>query len=175
MNRILVIGSAGAGKSTLSTELSKSLDLPIIHLDRYYWKPNWIPTPDEEWDHFIEEASNQEQWIMDGNYSRTLHLRLNRADAIIFLDMPRILCIYRIIKRRIKYHGKTRPDLNKECPEKLDWTFLLWVWNYKKRSRPRIINILESVKEQKQVVILRSRKQVNEFVNRIKNNGIICS
>jgi adenylate kinase family enzyme len=169
MNRILVIGSAGSGKSTISQELSKTTDLPIIHLDRYYWKPNWVPTPSEEWDHFVEEAANQEQWIMDGNYSRTLDLRLKRADAIIFLDMPRILCIYRIIKRRIKYHGKTRPDLNEECPEKLDWAFFVWVWNYKKRSRTKIMKKIETVKDQKQVIILRTRKKVNEFLDRIKS------
>jgi adenylate kinase family enzyme len=170
MNRILVIGSAGSGKSTFSQELSKAMNLPVIHLDRYYWKPNWVPTPNEEWDHFVEEAANQEQWIMDGNYSRTLAIRLKRADTIIFLDMPRTLCIYRIIKRRIKYHGKTRPDLNEECPEKLDWSFIMWVWNYKKRSRTKTMNTLDGVKDQKQIIILTTRKQVNDFLNRIKSN-----
>ncbi|TJY43851.1 DNA topology modulation protein [Cohnella pontilimi] len=171
MNRILVIGSAGSGKSTLSQELNKATNLPIIHLDRYYWKPSWVPTPNEEWDHFVEEAAKQERWIIDGNYSRTIDLRLKRADTVIFLDMPRILCIYRIIKRRIKYHGKTRPDLNEECPEKLDWAFFVWVWNYKKRSRPKIIKALETVKDQKQVIILSTRKQVNEFIDRMKSKG----
>lgn len=95
---------------------------------------------------------------MDGNYSRTLDIRLNKADTVIFLDMPRIICIYRIIKRRIKYHGKTRPDLNEECPERLDWAFFIWVWNYKKRSQPKIIEALEQVKDRKQVVILKTRK-----------------
>ncbi|MFB9277614.1 DNA topology modulation protein [Cohnella cellulosilytica] len=171
MDRIIVIGSAGSGKSTLSQELSRATDLPIIHLDRYYWKPHWVPTPNEEWDHFVEEIAKQERWIMDGNYSRTLDLRLKKADAVIFLDLPRILCIYRIIKRRIQYHGKTRPDLNEECPEKLDWAFFVWVWNYKKRSGSRIIGKLEAVKDSKQVIILRTRKQVNEFINRIKIKG----
>lgn len=171
MNRILVIGSAGSGKSTLSQQLSERLQLPIIHLDKYYWKPNWIATPDEEWDQFIAEATSQEQWIMDGNYSRTLDLRIKRADAIIFLDMPRLLCIYRIIKRRIRYHGKTRPDLNEECPEKLDWAFFIWVWNYKKRSRMRVIEMLELVKGEKEIIIVETRKQVKELMNRVKVTG----
>lgn len=168
MNRILVIGSAGSGKSTLSQQLSEQLQLPIVHLDKYYWKPNWIPTPNEEWDQFIIEATNQEQWIMDGNYSRTLDLRMKRADAIIFLDMPRLLCIYRIIKRRIRYHGKTRSDLNEECPEKLDWAFFVWVWNYKKKNRTRVMEKLESVKGQKEIIIVKTRKQVKELMKRIK-------
>lgn len=170
MNRILVIGSAGAGKSTLSQQLSKVFNLPLIHLDRYYWKPNWIPTSNVEWDQFVIETASLEQWIMDGNYSRTLDLRVKRADVIIFLDMPRILCIYRIIKRRIKYHGKTRPDLNEECPEKLDWAFFIWVWNYKKRSGKKILDKLERVKDQKEVIIVSTRKQVKELLNSVEKN-----
>jgi len=170
MNRVLVIGSAGSGKSTLSQKLSELLQLPIVHLDKYYWKPNWVPTPNEEWDQFILEVTNQEQWIMDGNYSRTLDIRMERADTIIFLDMPRLLCIYRIIKRRIRYHGKTRPDLNDECPEKLDWAFFKWVWNYKRRSRTKVMERLESVQAQKEIIIVRTRKQTNELMKQIKEN-----
>lgn len=119
MQRILVIGSAGSGKSTLSQRLSEQLQLPVIHLDKYYWKPNWVPTPNEDWDKFVLGTTNRDQWIMDGNYTRTLDLRLKRADTVIFLDLSKWLCLYRIIKRRIKYHRKTRADLNEGCPEKL--------------------------------------------------------
>ncbi|MCJ8010766.1 DNA topology modulation protein [Paenibacillus sp. KQZ6P-2] len=172
MNRIIVIGSAGSGKSTLSQKLSELLALPVIHLDRFYWKPNWTPSPNDEWDEFLLDAVSKDKWIMDGNYSRTLEIRLNEADAVIFLDMPRLLCIYRILKRRIIYHGKTRPDLNEECPEKLDWAFIIWVWNYKKRSKPKVITALEQVKDRKQVVILKSRKEVRGFLDQVEDNGI---
>ncbi|MBU8598164.1 DNA topology modulation protein [Shouchella clausii] len=171
MNRIVVIGSAGSGKSTLSRKLSERLSLPVIHLDRFYWKPNWTPTPNEEWDAFLKDAVSQNKWIIDGNYSRTLDMRLNEGDAVIFLDMPRLLCIYRIIKRRLIYHGKTRPDLNEDCPEKLDWAFFVWVWNYKKRSRPKVIQALEQVKERKRVVILKTRKEVQRFLDQVNENG----
>ncbi|CAM2907010.1 DNA topology modulation protein [Paenibacillus sediminis] len=167
MNRILVIGSAGAGKSTLSQKLSQILDLPVIHLDKYFWHPNWIPTPDDEWDKTVEQFSKQEKWIMDGNYSRTIDIRMKRADTIIFLDMPMLLCIYRVIKRRIKYNNRTRPDMNEGCPEKLDWEFLKWVWNYKKRSRSKIMNKLDQAKDQKRVIIVKTRKQVNELLGQI--------
>lgn len=165
MKRILVIGSAGSGKSTLSQKLGSILHLPIIHLDNHYWKPNWVPTPNEEWDQTVEEFTMRDEWIMDGNYSRTLDTRLKRADLIIFLDMPMLLCMYRVIKRRIKYHKKMRPDLNEACPEKLDWEFLKWVWTYKKRSRVRVLNKLDQVKNDKQIIILRNRKEVNELID----------
>lgn len=167
MNRILVIGSAGAGKSTLSRQLSEQLNLPIVHLDRHYWQPNWVPTPDEAWDRFVIEAAEREQWIMDGNYSRTLDLRLQRADTVIFLDMSRWLCMYRIVERRIKYHGKTRPDLHEECPEKLDWAFFKWVWNYKKRTRARVMGKLQTLHNQKQIIILKTRKQVKDYLRSV--------
>ncbi|MBB3129506.1 adenylate kinase family enzyme [Paenibacillus rhizosphaerae] len=172
-NRIAIIGSAGSGKSTLSQKLGEILSLPVVHLDRFYWKPNWTPTANDEWDEFVKDAVSEDQWIIDGNYTRTLGIRLNEADAVIFLDMPRLLCIYRIMKRRIRYHGKTRPDLNEECPEKLDWAFFIWVWNYKKRSRSKVMEALEQVKGRKQVVILKSRKEVQEFLDQVKNDGKI--
>ncbi|WP_123040528.1 DNA topology modulation protein [Cohnella candidum] len=172
MDRILVIGSAGSGKSTLSREIGHATGLPVVHLDRHYWKPHWTPMPNVEWDVFVEQVSLQEQWIMDGNYSRTLELRAKRADTIIFLDMPRYLCMYRILKRRWQYRGRTRPDLNEDCPEKLDWPFLVWVWNFRKRSRPNILRILDNVKDSRTVIILSSRKQVKEF--RRGRDGLEC-
>lgn len=120
MDRVIVIGCAGSGKSTLSQKLHTTLQLPVIHLDTYYWKANWQATANEEWDAKVNDFALIDRWIIDGNYSRTLDIRIKRADLIVFLDMPRWLCMYRIIKRRIQYHGKTRPDLNKDCPEKLD-------------------------------------------------------
>mgnify|MGYP001019937704 CR=1 FL=1 len=171
MDRILVLGSAGSGKSTLSRKLGSIFDLPVIHLDRYYWNPNWVPTSDEEWDQRVEALSRQERWIIDGNYSRTLDIRIGRADTIIFLDMPTLLCIYRVIKRRVMYHRKTRPDLNERCPEKLDWAFLKWVWNFRRRSRPRVVQKLQEASSEKQIIILKNRKQVDDFIRRFEKGG----
>ncbi len=167
VNRILVLGSAGSGKSTLSQILGTSFKLPVIHLDRYYWKPNWIPTPNEEWDQLLEQLCNEEQWIMDGNYSRTIDIRLSKADMVLFLDLPTLLCIYRVLKRRIKYRHKTRPDMNEGCSEKLDWEFIKWVWNYRRRSRQKILDKLSEVRNEKQIIILKNRKQVNELISQI--------
>lgn len=170
MKRILIIGSAGAGKSTLSRKLSRLIGVPVIHLDRYYWQPNWVATPNDQWDDAVRSFAEQEAWIMDGNYSRTLDMRIARADTVIFLDAPRLLCLYRVIKRRIQYHGRTRPDLNEECPEKLDWPFLLWVWNYRNRSRPGIIKKLEAIEGDKTVIIAKSRKEVEALLEQMKKD-----
>ncbi|AKG36157.1 DNA topology modulation protein [Paenibacillus durus] len=174
MNRILVIGSSGSGKSTLSQKLIKILNIPVIHLDAYFWNANWVPTPNDEWDQIVEKFTNEDQWIIDGNYSRTMDIRIKKADLIIFLDMPRLLCMYRIIKRRIKYHKKARPDMNEGCPEKLDWEFVKWVWNYRKRSRMNTIKKLEHIRENQQVIIVKTRRQVEEWIESLKSNFSIA-
>jgi adenylate kinase family enzyme len=170
---VIILGSAGSGKSTLSQKLSVILSLPVIHLDKYFWMPNWVQTPNEEWDKIVEDFTMEEQWIIDGNYSRTMDIRIKRADLIIYLDMPRWLCLYQIFKRRIMYHKKTRPDMNEECPEKIDFEFVKWVWNYRRRSRIKTLEKLDQVKNQKEVIILKSRKQVDEFINRLEKNKAI--
>ncbi len=149
------------------------LDLPVVHLDTYYWNADWVPKPNEEWNKIVEQFINEEHWIMDGNYSRTMDIRINKADLIIFLDMPRLLCIYRIIKRRIIYHKKSRPDMNQECPEKLDWDFVKWVWNYRKKGRVNTIKKLEQINGRKEVVILRTRKEMDEFIGKVRRKGLV--
>jgi adenylate kinase family enzyme len=165
MQRILIVGSAGAGKSTLSRRLGEVLGIPVVHLDKHYWKPGWVATEQQEWDQIVIEETRKEQWIIDGNYSRTLELRIERADTVIFLDMPRWLCLYRVLKRRIQYHGRTRPDLNKECPEQLDFEFVRWVWNFPKHSRNKIVSTLKKSSEEKNVIVLGSRRKVSGFLD----------
>ncbi|HEY5588821.1 MAG TPA: AAA family ATPase, partial [Candidatus Paceibacterota bacterium] len=130
MNKIAVIGCGGAGKSTFSRKLQEILDISVYHLDKLNWKPGWVPTPKDEWDDLMKSLVAKQKWIIDGNYGRTLDIRLENADTIIFLNMPTYLCIYRVIKRRLMYHGKSRPDMNKGCLEQLNWEFIKWVWNY---------------------------------------------
>jgi adenylate kinase family enzyme len=123
MKKVAVIGCGGAGKSTFSRILSEVLNIPVYHLDKLNWKPGWIPTPKDEWDNLMKNLVSEEEWIIDGNYGRTLDTRLNNADTIVFLNMPMYLCIFRIVKRRFMYHGKSRPDMDEGCPEKLDINF----------------------------------------------------
>ncbi len=171
MQRVLIIGCSGSGKSTLSTQLQPILKLPLIHLDRYFWKPNWEAAQDEEWDQRVAEFAAGEEWIIDGNYSRTLDLRLRRADLIIWLDMPRRVCLYRVIKRWIQYYGRTRPDLNEGCPEKIDWAFLRWIWNYPTRTRSRTIGKLQELEPHQQVIIIKNSKQLHAYIEQLRQQN----
>ncbi|MBV9849504.1 MAG: DNA topology modulation protein [Armatimonadetes bacterium] len=165
MHRVLIIGSAGAGKSTLARHLGERWGLPVVHLDALYWRPGWVETPPDEFDPIIQDALRKDVWIMDGNYSRTLAMRLAAADTVIYLDLPRRLCLWRVLKRGIQYRGRTRPDMGQGCREKpADGEFLRWIWNYPIRSRPKVLQMLEEQGQGKTIVRLTSPAQVRQFL-----------
>lgn len=169
MKKILIIGSGGAGKSTLARELGIILNLEVIHLDAFYWNPGWVETPKLEWQSIIQNLILRESWIMDGNYSGTLDIRLPLADTVIFLDFPRLLCLWRVIKRSWQYAGQSRPDMASGCPERLTWQFLKFVWTYPITRRPVILDKLRLLTLNQQVIILRQPKEVREFLQKISH------
>lgn len=171
MNKIVVIGSGGAGKSTLSKQLGQLLDVPIFHLDALYWKPGWVLTPEEERDKLMEELVAGEQWIIDGNYGRTMDIRLREADTVIYLDYPTSLCLFRAIKRRIKYHRKTRSDMGEGCEERISYPFIQWIAHYRRDHRPGILQKLNHFMDRKQIYIFTSPKQVNLFLKRLEEKS----
>lgn len=158
-----MVGSGGAGKSTFSKRLGDLLGIDVIHLDQVYWRPGWVDTPKDEWAATVSKLLEGDAWIMDGNFGGTRQMRLDACDTAIWLDMPRRLCIYRILKRAVLYRGRHRPDMAEGCNERLDWEFIRWVWNYPKRARTRIAVELQQAAG-KRIVILRSRREVERFL-----------
>ena len=164
MRKVLVIGSGGAGKSTFARQLGEILHLEVIHLDSLYWSAGWVEMPKPEWQKTVEELSRRDAWIMDGNYSGTLEMRLEACDTVIFLDISRLICLWRVLKRAMLYRGVSRPDVAEGCPEKLNMTFIQWVWGYPSRSRPKIVRALEKNTGKKRIIWLRSREEVGKFL-----------
>ena len=99
MKRVLIIGSSGSGKSTLARQLGSKLELPVIHLDRHYWHPGWVGTPQDQWQRTVSRLVQRESWIIDGNYRGTLAMRLKAADSVVFLDLPPWICAMRAISQ----------------------------------------------------------------------------
>lgn len=165
MRKVLVIGPGGAGKSTVANQLGKLLNMQVIHLDKLYWHAGWIETPKSNWRETVAELLGRDAWIMDGNYSGTLDLRLQACDTVIFLDMSRALCIWRVLKRAIMYRNKSRPDMAEGCPERLTVEFLLWIWNYPRKTRPKVVRMLESAVAEKRIIWLRSQADVEHFLS----------
>lgn len=164
MKKVAVIGSGGAGKSTFSRQLSERTGISVYHLDALFWKPNWVMTPKEEQREMQRQLIREESWIIDGNYGGTMEVRLQAADTVIFLDMPRTLCLYRAFKRMLKYWNRTRPDMGADCKERFDAEFYKWIWQFPKNQRPLLYKQLKQLPEEKTVIILSSRKQVKDFI-----------
>ena len=167
MQRVLIIGAGGSGKSTLAMRIGECTGLPVVHLDSLFWKEGWIETPRAEWTRVVQELLSQEAWVMDGNYGGTLDLRLAVADTIIFLDLPRVVCLWRVVKRRLRFHGRSRPDMGSGCPERLTWEFIKWIWRYRRERRPAIVEKLKVVASDKRVIILDSQAAVREFEEKL--------
>jgi adenylate kinase family enzyme len=173
MQRIIILGSGGAGKSTLARHIGHTLSIPVIHLDQLFWQPNWQAVDRETLIARQQAIVTQPQWIMDGNYTGTLDVRLAHADTVIVLNMPRWLCLYRVLARRIKYHNQTRPDMSAGCPEQLTWEFLRFIWNYPKRI-PALKDRLAALPD-KHVIFLNSPAEVKAFIAQLsthKQSGV---
>jgi adenylate kinase family enzyme len=167
MQRVVVIGSGGAGKSTLAVELGARTGLPVIHLDREFWRPGWQPTPDDVWEARVGELVQGDRWIMDGNYGGTMPIRFERADTVVFLDLPRVHCLLSVIWRSFRHRRTPRPDMSEGNPEKLDPAFLQWIWNYRRKNRPGVLRQLEQLPPSTRVVRLASRRAVRAWVDAI--------
>ena len=164
MKRILIIGSSGAGKSTFARRLGAATGLQIIHLDKIFWNPKWVETARDEWQKKVENVLQLDSWIIDGNYSGTMETRLAACDAVIFLDMPRPLCVYRILKRVAFYRKGARPDMAEGCDERFDGQFVKLVWNYPTRSKPKTEELLKRFQDSKTVIRLKSKKEIENFL-----------
>ena len=170
MQRILVIGCGGAGKSTLSRQIGERLQLPVLHLDAHYWQPGWIEPNREDWAQTVAALTARDAWVMDGNYSGTLPMRLAACDRVVFLDLPRWRCLWRVCRRSLTYRGRTRPDMAEGCPERLEWAFFKWIWQFPRQTRPRLEAMLAQV-QGKQVIRLRSPGEVRGFLRELARLG----
>ena len=170
--RINVIGTSGSGKSTFSKILAKKMNVPYVEMDALHWKANWKESSDEELFNKLKNALSSEKWILDGNYSKTEHIKWKQIQIVIFLDLPFYLVLYRIIKRSL-VRGLKRQELwagtgNKESILKVlfskDSMIFFTIKNfYKNRKRySKLSNNFQN--SQIKFISLKSRKDINDFL-----------
>ena len=170
MKKIIVIGSSGAGKTYFSKRLSKTLNIELIHIDRVYWGPGWTEPTINEWKATLAQILSRESWIIDGNFTNSLDMRLAACDTVIFLDIRRTLCTWRVIRRTLRFYRRRRPDMANECYERFDWPFLLFIWNFPKVTRPKIMARIDARRGSTNVIHLTSPRAVKRFIRNMEND-----
>ena len=165
--RILVIGSPGSGKTTFSLELSKILGVGVTHLDRLFWRDNWVNVSNDEFDSQLSAVLESDSWIIDGNYSRTLDMRLERCDTVFFLDYPAAVSLSGYFCRLLKYRGRSRADMGGYCPERPDFEFMRYILKFNGTHRKELYNKLKSMRG-RDVFIFHSRRESARFLDKLK-------
>lgn len=163
MLKIIIIGSPGAGKSTFARKLKDAVGIPLYYLDMLWHKPDKTTSSREEFDAKLSELLKKDRWIMDGNYQRTLEMRLKECDTAFLLDVPLEACLSGA-KSRI---GKKREDLPWVELE-FDQTFRQWILDFPKTQLPQIYQLLENYRESKHIIIFKSREEADNYLRQIR-------
>jgi adenylate kinase family enzyme len=171
MQRVAVVGSGGAGKTTFATALAGRTGLPVVHLDEHYFRPGWIPTPRPEWRRWQEERFAGSRWIAEGSYDHTLDVRLSRADTVIILAPPGWRCVWSGLWRSVRNRGRAVQAAG--CPERLLFLrpdFYRWILQLA-RERQALDTAVATYSGRLTVVELRSRAEMARFLDRLTAGG----
>ncbi len=166
MTRVTVIGNAGGGKSRMCNAICKTHRLPYFAIDKIQWKPNWVLTPQDEYNAKHQEITSQEKWLIDGYGSLdSVQERFDAADTIIFVDHPIWIHYWWATKRQVKSIFVGRPDGPEDCPM-LPVTFRLYkmMWWLHREMRPRLLDELNIRGNDKRIIHICSPRELNAFV-----------
>lgn len=144
--RIMIFGRPGSGKSTFAFKLAKKLNLPLYHLDKYFFKAGWIM---REYEDFLDDQYHmvsQKDWIIDGNSLQSLSIRYSEADICIYFNYSRLLCLWRLIKRNFT-KDEAIDDRALGCKERVSWQLITYMWTFEYRLNKRLEKQLAFLQE----------------------------
>ncbi|MFA6941126.1 MAG: topology modulation protein [Clostridiaceae bacterium] len=165
VQRIMIIGCCGSGKSTLSKKIQERTKLPLIHLDKEYFGPDWEKPAKDEWKRKVINLCKNDKWIIDGNYISSMHIRITRADLVVFIDISRFKCLLRAVLRASRKTEKHRSDMADGCNERHDFEFYKFIWNFNKTTKPLIIQLVKQF-ENVELVVIKNNKDIESLLNR---------
>lgn len=167
----MIIGAPGSGKSTLARQVGDLTGLPVVHMDKVFWQPGWVERPKDDRLRLALAAELPDQWVIDGNFSATWPGRSARADLVVWLDLPLILRFWRVIGRIWQWQGRVRPDMQADCPERLDLGFLWYILHTSRQTRRQSLTLLASLPAEK-VRHLDGTKAVKGWIGRVNAEGL---
>ena len=163
MNKAIIIGCPGSGKTTFAEKLQKCTDLPLYYLDAIWHKPDKTHNPREEFDQRIAEIFETPKWIIDGNYKRTIEMRMKQCDTVFLFDLPVEMCLQGVTDRV----GKERYDLP-WLETQVDPEFRQFIEDFPKDTLPYIYELIEKYKDGKRVIIFKSREEADGFIEKLR-------
>ena len=164
MLKVIIIGSPGSGKSTFARKLRDKIGLPLFYLDMLWHNSDQTNISKEEFDIKLNEILCEDEWIIDGNYQRTLELRLQKCDTVLLMDYPFEVCLEGAQSRV----GKIREDLPWVETE-LDEEFKQWIIDFSKDQLPYIYELLKKYGKSKNIIIFKIREEADEYLKKISN------
>ena len=167
MQRVMIIGAPGSGKSTLAQKLGELTGLPVVHIDPMFWDRGWRQRSGDETRRMVLAAAAAERWIFEGNHSSTFDARAQRADLLIWLDLPTGVCLRRVLARTRRGYGKVRQSMPDGCPERFSPTFLFYVVTFGLRKRRKAAALIRRTHGLLQQVVLRSPREVEQWLETI--------
>ena len=165
VERIVVLGCGGSGKTVVANRLADRLGLPVAHLDALYYDSEWRPVDAEEFAARLRTAVQGPRWILDGNYAATMPPRLRAADTVVFLDLPGWVCLWSLIKRRMRYRGGQHPD---GVFDRLTMGFARYVLAYRKSMAPRVRSLIAEHAKHANILVFTNRTQVTTWLNSLE-------
>jgi adenylate kinase family enzyme len=169
VQRVLVLGPGGAGKSVLARELAGITGMPLIHLDREFWGPGWAKPERADWLAKLDALLSGETWIADGTHADTLDERLAYADGVVLLDYSRWVSVKGVFTRLMHRQGRRRADLAPGCKNRLDRDYASWVWTYPRKTRPAVADALADHRDHISVITLKNRRQAQHWLDSLRS------
>ncbi|WP_123815529.1 topology modulation protein [Myceligenerans xiligouense] len=166
MQRIAIIGCGGSGKTYLANQLAGVLDLPLTHLDSVYYDTDWNPLPREEFAEVQRTLVARPRWLVEGNYTETLLIRLAAADTVIFLDLDAVTCLTGVFRRRLRYRGGQHAEDG--VYDRISWSFVRYIWGYRRTMRPRVHRLLAEHGSHAELITVTSRRQAAALVAQLR-------
>lgn len=166
--RVLVLGPSGSGKTYLSRRMAPLLGHEVIHLDRRFWQPGWVATPQAEWRQAVQAMVAGDRWLIDGTYESTLDLRVAAADAIVVIEKSRLACFWGVLRRWLVHGRKPRPDAPAGQP--IDRAFLRYVWRYPTHTRPLVDAAIARHGPHKNVIVVKGSRGIRSLLAELRSH-----